>query len=233
MSFYEGNEKKIIERLLAAHDPTKAIIRNRVFQAEYEFFREHIQNQKVLVCGSGLGHDSFELAKHNQEVIGVELLDSLVAYAYAEKVRLGLKNVHLFSDNLTNPKWMNGMYIYQYFDSAVMNMGTIGNFTKDEQAAIIFNVGKLAKVFYFDFYPPTEQALQTRKQMYLEEYWGEIRIEGTTLVSEEGLYSQSYDQQYFEDLATQIRNDGRGAEVKFHQLTDFAIMAEIKSWCVL
>ena len=77
---YKLSTENIKERLLAAHNPKQAIIRGQFFEAEYDLFQKNIRNQKVLVAGSGLGHDSFELARYNREVIGVELLKPLVEY---------------------------------------------------------------------------------------------------------------------------------------------------------
>jgi len=55
---YKLSTENIKQRLLVAHDPNQAVIRGKFFEAEYTFFREHIRNQRVLVAGSGLGHDS-------------------------------------------------------------------------------------------------------------------------------------------------------------------------------
>jgi SAM-dependent methyltransferase len=222
MNFYEGNAEKIFERLLAAHDSTKAIIRNQCFEAEYKFFRKYIRCQRILVCGSGLGHDSFELAGFNRQVVGIELLPELVQYSAQQPKMKSSKNVLFFQGDLLRLHLNLQVSLAGCFDAALMNMGTICNFSQTEQMVIIQNVLKLAKVFYFNFYPPTKESLKTRLKMYAEEYWGKLWLDGTTIFSEDGLYSKSYTKKHFRDLAKEL-----GFQIKFHNLLHFVIMAEV------
>jgi SAM-dependent methyltransferase len=222
MNFYEGKEEIIIEWLLAAHDPAKAIIRNQVKQAEYKFFREYIRDQKVLVCGSGLGHDSFELAKYNTDILGVDILKPLLVYSRVEKIRLKLLNVDFSCLDLINVPTMVFDRLSGDFNYAVMNMGTVCNFDADDQKKIISNVMKIVDTFYFSFYPPTRMALEIRQKMYTEEYWDKLWLVGTTIVSEDGLYSKSYTKRHFREIAKEL-----GFKIKFHNLLDFVIMAEV------
>jgi len=62
---YEHSIETIVSRLTLAHNPEIARIRAEFFNEENEFFRQNIVNQNVLVAGSGLGHDSFQLAQYN------------------------------------------------------------------------------------------------------------------------------------------------------------------------
>lgn len=224
MSFYEGKEEMIIERLKAAHDPTKAIIRDQVKQAEYKFFREYIRDQKVLVCGSGLGHDSFELASYNEAVVGYELLEKLVDYATQERIRLKLNNVLFMHIDLLKISFGDRLLLSDFLDTAVMNMGTMCNFDLAEQREIIELVVGLVKThtFFFSFYPPNPKALKIRKQMYDEESWNEISLHGTTFSNPDGMYSHSYTKQHFRKIADEL-----GFKIKFHYLLDFVIMAEV------
>ena len=226
MSFYEGNEAMIIERLLAAHNPDKAIIRDQVKQAEYKFFREHIRNQKVLVCGSGLGHDSFELASYNEAVVGYEMLEKLVDYATQERIKRKLKNVLFMHIDLLKLSFGDQLSLSDFLDTAIMNMGTMCNFEPDEQREIIELVLRLVKkqTFFFSFYPPTKKSLEIRQRMYAEEYWVKTHLEGTTIVSEDGLFSKSYTKQHFRNIVKEL-----GFKIKFHSLLDFVIMAEVRS----
>lgn len=86
---YSKSAKTILERLKVAHNPKIAKIRAEFFEKENNFFRKHIRNQRVLVSGSGLGHDSFELAKYNKEIVGVELLRPLIGIAKKRSKKKG------------------------------------------------------------------------------------------------------------------------------------------------
>ena len=213
---YEKLVEIIIKRLTIAHDSTKAKIRGIFFKKEYEFFKKYIKNQIVLIVGSGLGHDSFELAKQNKEIIGIELLQRLVEISKEKLNKLGFKNIKFKQGDFKKLQYPDN-----YFDSVILNMGTIGDF--EEKVEIMRELLRVSDVVYLDFYPPTEKGLQIRKKMYKEEEWQNVRIEGGAVVSDDGLFSKSISKEEISKIAELI-----SAKVKYHSLCDFAIMAEIK-----
>ena len=211
---YKLSADNIKERLLAAHDPDMAVIRGQFFKAEYNFFRSNIKNQKVLVAGSGLGHDSFELAGYNLLVVGVESLESFIEYSRKRAEELRLKNVIFHHKDI-----MGIPYMSHDFDSAVLNMGTIGNV--DDKAAVLDALLKSASKVYFDFYPPTSAGIEKRRRMYSEEQWKNVRVNGTSIVSDDGLDSASLSQDEIDTLVSSL-----GAKVKYYHFHDFSVMAE-------
>ncbi len=213
---YKKLVKTIIKRLTTAHDSSKAKIRGIFFQKEYEFLKKHIKNQVVLIAGSGLGHDSFELAKQNKEIVGIELLQELVEISKKRLNKLGFKNIKFQQGDFIKLE-----YLDNYFDSAILNMGTIGDL--EDKVGIIEELLRVANVIYLDFYPPTRSGLQTRKKMYEEEKWQNVRIEGGVVISDDGLFSKSISKKKVSRIAELI-----DAKVKYYSLCDFAIMAEIK-----
>ena len=114
---YEKLVETIIKRLTTAHDSTKAKIRGIFFKKEYEFLKKHIKNQIVLIAGSGLGHDSFELAKKNKKIIGIELLQELVEISKERLNKLGFKNIEFKQGDFTRLQYPDN-----YFDSVILNM---------------------------------------------------------------------------------------------------------------
>lgn len=212
---YQPNSDIIKKRLEVAHNPDQSIVRCQFFDAENIFFRKHVFNQRVLIAGSGLGNDSFELAKYNNEVIGIDLIQSFVEYAKKEAKGRKLKNVHFECKDITKLD-----YPEDYFDSAVLNMGTIGNF--DDKEKIISSLLKISKKLYFDFYPPIQKNLKKRKKMYEQEKWINVRIDGTKIVSDDGLDSLSLSE---EEISRIIKS--MGASVKYYRFHEFSIMAEV------
>lgn len=212
---YKKLVKTIIERLTTAHDSTKAKIRGMFFQKENQFFKEHIKNQRVLVAGSGLGHDSFELARYNKKIVGIELLKELINIAQEKLKKLGLRNIEFKQGDFTKLQYPDN-----HFDSATLNMGTIGDIKNKIKA--VEELLRVAGVLYLDFYPPTRKGLETRKKMYEEEEWQNVRIEGNAVVSDDGLYSDSISKKEMTETIESI-----GAKVEYYSLCDFAVMAEI------
>ena len=212
---YKLSTENIKQRLLVAHDPSQAVIRGKFFEAEYTFFREHIRNQRVLVAGSGLGHDSFKLAKYNQKVVGVELLEPFITYSNEQAEYLGLDNIVFQGGDITNLPFKN-----REFHSAILNMGTIGNF--DDKQMVLNELLRVASKVYFDFYPPTSSGLEKRRKMYAEELWENVRVQGTKVVSDDGLDSISLSQNEINSLVQTL-----GAKVKYHHFHEFSVMAEV------
>jgi SAM-dependent methyltransferase len=214
---YENVEDVIASRLEVAHNPSISKIRGRFFVDENAFFTFHINDQRVLVAGSGLGHDAFELARHNKEVVGVELLTKLVLLSQKKQKEANIENVAFIQGDLCNLP-----YKEDAFDSCVLNMGTIGNF--DDKKEILSKLLKISKVVYFDFYPPIIKGLERRRQMYTEEGWLNVRIRnGDTLISDDGLFSRSLTPESVRDIAKELT-----ASVSFYPLNDFAIMVKIE-----
>lgn len=211
--------KKIVrivkKRLENAHDIRKSPIRANFFEAEYSFFREHINNQTVLVAGSGLGHDSIEIAKNNKKVIGVELIDQFVKIAKNKIKKLGISNIEFKQDDFRKLDYPN-----DHFDSVVLNMGTISDFKDKEN--ILREFLRVGKKVYFDFYPPTKKGLMKRKKMYEEEKWKNVRIKGEAVVSDDGLYSESISKKEIENIVKDL-----GTKVSFYDFYDFSTMAEV------
>jgi len=213
---YEKSVKNIIKRLEVAHDPSQAKIRCDFFKTEFNFFRKYIKNQRVLVAGSGLGHDCFELAKYNKKVIGVELLKPLVEISRKKAIKIGLRNVEFRQDDFTKLKSTLG-----FFDSAILNMGTISNF--ESKAKVIKELLRVSKVVYLDFYPPKQRGLKIRKNMYEEEKWKNVRIRGDNIVSDDGLESSSISKKQMEKIVKSIN-----AKAKYYDFCGFSLMAEIR-----
>lgn len=212
---YKKEEEVIAARLEKAHDPSTAKIRGEFFQAENLFFSQNIRDQRVMVAGSGLGHDAFELAKNNSEVVGVELLENLITASEDKLRKQGINNLRFVRGNIENLPFKDNS-----FDATVLNMGTIGNF--NDKVRVLSELLRVAKKIYFDFYPATPSGLEKRKQMYEEEGWHNVRIENEALISDDGLYSKSIKTKEIEDLAEKL-----GAKIFFYQLNDYAIMAEM------
>lgn len=213
---YENDPQNIIDRLEMAHNPQQSIIRGKFFEKEYNFFKENISNKRVLVAGSGLGHDSFELAKYNKEVIGIEILKDLVNVANSKLREISFKNVSFNVGDITKLDYSD-----KEFDVAVLNMGTIGNFENKE--IVLKELLRVAKIVYFDFYPPSPENLEERKKLYSEELWKNVRISGNSVISDDGLESVSLTK---EEVSKMIKNIG--ARVKYFPINDFALMAEVK-----
>jgi protein-L-isoaspartate O-methyltransferase len=75
---YHLNTEQIAKKLRNIHNPQMCTIRKDFFEKEFNFFKKHIQNKHVLVAGSGLGHDSFELAEYCKYITGIELIQAFV-----------------------------------------------------------------------------------------------------------------------------------------------------------
>ena len=212
---YKLSTENIKQRLLVAHDPKQATVRCQFFDAEYAFFRAHIRDQKILVAGAGLGHDSFELVGYNRAVVGVELLEPFVDYSRNQAKILGLDNVVFQQGDITSLLFSDGE-----FDSAVLNMGTLGNF--DDKNQVLHELSRVANHVYFDFYPPTRDGLEKRRVMYSEEKWKNVRIEGTRVVSDDGLDSSSLSQKEVSGIVHSL-----GLKVNYNQFHEVSIMAEV------
>lgn len=216
MEYKKIPEKLVRKMLLQAHDPQVAKIRSRFLSKEYSFLKRRIQNQQVLVAGSGLGHDSFVLAPTNKRVVGVEIIPSFVEEARRKAQHQKLHNVEFYNDDilcLPHPQ--------HYFDAVVLTMGTIGNF--DDMELLIRRLLYVGKKLYFDFYSSSKRALLRRKKMYEEESNYKIYIKGSAIFNNEGFETKSYSKKSMKKL---IR--GVGASVKFFPILNFAYIAEVQ-----
>jgi SAM-dependent methyltransferase len=204
---YNKIERLLIERLSVAHS-NKATIRAKFFEKEFDFFKKHIKGKNVFVAGSGLGHDAFELAKYNDSVVGVEILQSLVNYANKKK--------------LLNVKFICGDFLksgYGRFDVSVLNMGTIGNF--DDKGQVVISLLEKSDVVYLDFYTPN--CFEERIQMYAQEGWSKVTEKNGVLSNPEGLESKSITRKEMEKIIHSI-----GATGRFYRINEFTLMVEIK-----
>ena len=194
---------------------SKEHIRKNFFLAEYSFLKKHIKNKKVLVAGSGLGHDSIEIAKNNKEVVGIELIKEYVGIAKKKVEEQRIKNVIFKQGDFRHLPYKDNI-----FDVAVLNMGTISDFK--DKASVLKELLRVAKKVYFDFYPNTKKGLEKRKKMYGEEGWKKVRIYREIIVSDDGLYSESVPKEKIRKIAKTIR-----AEVTFNDFCDFATIAKL------
>lgn len=199
--------------LLRAHNSRIAKIRGAFFREEYALLRSKIKNQNVLVAGCGLGHDAFVLAKHNS-VIGIDIIKPFVNEAQQRAKKKGLK-INFLSLNFEQLPFCDN-----YFDSVILNMGTIGNF--DNPAIVIQELLRVGKRFYFDFYVGDKEKLEKRKKMYEEESWSALHIVDNKIVNDDGFESKSFSKNYFQKIARKL-----DVKITFHPILDFAFMAEM------
>lgn len=184
------------------------------FEKEYEFFRKHVNNKRVLVAGSGLGHDSIELAKYNKEVVRIELIEQLLKISI-ERTK-NFKNIKIIQGDFTKTSFEN-----KSFDVSILNMGTIGNFD-DERKPIIKELLKVSNKLYADFYIPTLKALELRKTMYEQEGYKNVEIQGRKIISSDRLDSKALEEKELEKDVKDL-----GFKVKLCKLNEFSIMSEI------
>lgn len=205
--------EKIRKYLLKAHNSRIAKIRGAFFREEYALLRKKIKNQNVLVAGCGLGHDAFVLAKNNH-VMGVDMIKPFVMEARQRAQKKGLK-IYFLQINFESMPFNK-----DYFDAAVLNMGTIGNF--DNPLPILHELLRVSKKVYFDFYLDGKAEVEKRLRMYEEESWSKLRIKGSRIINEDGFESRSFTKKYFTEIAKKIN-----AEIEFYPILDFAYMAEL------
>jgi SAM-dependent methyltransferase len=128
---------------------------------------------------------------------------------------LGIKNIKFKQGDFKSLNYPNN-----YFDSVVLNMGTIGDF-KDKEG-ILKEFLRVGKKVYFDFYPPIKKGLMKRKKMYEEEEWKNVKIKDEAVVSDDGLYSESISKEEIKKIVDKLR-----AKVSFYDFCDFSTMAEV------
>ncbi len=207
---YQANVERVKQALLTVHDPNIAKVRAEFLEAENRFFREHIRDRRVLIGGAGLGHDVIELAKYNKRVVGVEVVDEFVRYA-KDKVK-GLNNVEIHKGDMREL-----FYDDDSFDASVLNLGTITGLS--EKGRIIDELVRVSGKAYIDIYLDDENSINRRIKMYQEEGWKNVRYEGGAIVGEGVLYSKAI---LLDDFSKITKH-----EVRYHPLTDFAVMTEI------
>lgn len=206
-----SNHEDVIKSLRVAHDPLIAKIRSDFFVKENDFFKSYIKNLRVLVAGSGLGDDAFELAAYNMEVLGVEIFEEMVALARQEAKNRGLKNISFEKGDIYNLPYDNNS-----FGAAVLNMGSIGNF--NDRELLIKELLRVSKRAYIDFY--ILENLDIRKKMYEEEGWKNVSIKDYAVVLNNWLVSRSLPEQEFSRIAKNL-----GVEVELFPLNSFSKMA--------
>ena len=211
---YPDNVDVIIKRLNSAHNPEVSKIRTDFFMEENRFLRDNISGESVIVAGSGLGHDTFELSRYNSEVLGIEILRPLVEISQNKARELGINNVRFHcGDFITYSPEVT-------YDTCVLNMGTIGNF--DDKKKVINSLLGYSRRLYCDFYLGDKPSLKKRKDMYEEEGWKNVRIHGKRIISDDGLDSASLSRLKLSNIVNTL-----GYSVKYHELNDFSVMAKI------
>lgn len=213
----EKNRDHILKLLRVAHNEKIAKVRASFFEAEYNFFRKNITNKIVFDAGCGLGHEAFELVKYNKFVIGIDINKSFVNYAKDYAKQHSIKNVKFEVCDFMKINIKN-----KSFDSSVLNMGTICDFDNKEE--IIKQLLRVSHEFFFDFYPSTDNAFKKRIEMYNQEGFTNVRLEGKTIISDGML--QLYSGSISKKELNKITNNS-GYRIEYYPLTDFAIMARV------
>jgi len=217
---YAKHIDKVMQALQTAHDLGIAKIRGGMIEKENEFFRMHIKDQRVIVAGSGLGHDAFELARYNKDVIGIDFIKPFVDYANEAKRDLGMWNTEFICGDFVKMKTHKIL-----IDSVVLNMGTMGNF--EETSSLISGLSKHAPTIYMDLYLNDYESMITRKKMYEEEGFQNVRIERNKILSDDGLYSCCPSKFELSRIVEQGYIFNQKYHVQYYPLCDFAVMAKI------
>lgn len=159
---YSNNTEQIAMMLRNAHNPKICKIRKEFFDAEFDFLKQNIQWKNTLIAWSGLGHDSFVLSEYCKYITGIELIQ-----AFVDEAKDNLKKTKHTNISFVQWDFLNLNYPDNYFDVAILNMWTIGNF--DDKEKVIQSLFRVAKILYFGFREPNEKDIQTRLKMYQEE----------------------------------------------------------------
>jgi SAM-dependent methyltransferase len=224
---YKALGKDLIQLLDNAHNPSVAKIRGEFFKAEYKFFRENILEERVLVLGSGLGHDAFELCNHyDRKVVGLEIIKELLEEADRRKHIIYNANVYFYEQDFLN---IGKKIDFFRSDVSVLNMGTFGNFENKQD--VLESIIRFAPITHLDFYLPGKENNILRKKMYEEESYTEVKIKGNTIYTDSGLSSEAISKEYFLELFNEVakKNPERNLKLKFTDFYKFATMATITS----
>jgi hypothetical protein len=207
----QWNLENMLRIMCRCNNPDIAYTRMNFYYAEHIFFRKHIKNQSVLVAGSGFGMELLELSQYNKSVIGLEI----------NPVLAGISRCYLRRDNIkiVDGDFMDIKYKKE-FDSSILNMGTIGNFDDEKKIKIIKELKRVSTKAYIDFY--TAGNIAKRLKMYREEGWKNPRVESDAVISDDGLYSETYTIRRFKNLVKKS-----GYEAKIYPMLQYAWMAEI------
>lgn len=214
--YSEENYEFVLESIKRGRDKNVCKIRAEIYGLENKFFSDRIRDKNVLVAGSGLGHDSFELAKYNKLVVGVDLLEGLVQKSRKLALEKGLDNVSFeVQDFFYLP------YYDKEFDVSVLNSGTICNYVKRED--LLKELFRVSDKVVFDYYLPGERNLKRRLAMYGEEgFHGSLYLDGEKFFDEAGFVSYAVENKELSDIARSL-----GAKIKIYSLFDFVNMAEL------
>ena len=207
----------LIQTLERANDCNHAPIRCEMLLAKLNFFKTEFNNKNVLVAGSGLGDDSFKLAKFNKIVLGLEIVPQLLSISKNLKISQEVDNV-LF----TNTDFVETKLPDKDFDVSVLNMGTMCNFNDTYKMRVISEMLRVSDILYFSFYLPDENSLRSRASMYREEWLQESKIEDVTISNHSGLRSASISKQRVEELVSMC-----GYKVDFYSINSFTCMAKV------
>jgi hypothetical protein len=226
---YKSLGKDLIQLLDTAHNPSIAKIRGEFFEAEYNFFRKNIRNKNVLVLGSGLGHDAFELVKYNNYVVGWEIVEDLTNESTIRKKCLDFDSFRkIYFENLDFVE-IGKSAGYYYHHVSVLNMGTFGNFENKEE--VLESIIRLTPTAHLDFYAPGKDNTNLRKKMYEEEGYKNVKIKGDTVYTDYGLSSEAISKDNFLEIFYKVakKNPEYELDLEFTDFYKFATMATISS----
>ena len=202
-----------------AHNPEVCTIRKDFFEAEFNFLKKHIWWKNILIAWSWLGHDSFELAQYCKHITWIEIIQ-----VFVDEANENLKKTKHTNISFVQWDFLKLEYPDKYFDVAILNMWTIGNF--DDKSQVIESLYRVANTLYFWFRIPVEKDIPLRLHMYEEEKFREevaFQIEGTTIKETISWLESSCTAE--EDIHHIIKKIG--AKVKFYPIFKSFIVAEV------
>lgn len=214
MPILKYDDQLVLERLLQAHDRTVSSIRANYMQKQYDFFDDYIRDKYVLVAGSGIGKEVEWLAQTNNLVIGIDNNPLLVkiSKAYVHENHAVFAEGDFLKDQLPG------------CDVSLLNWGTIGNFNESEQKKIINELMRVSKeCVYMDFYTPENN--QNRIEMYTQEGWKNVHVEGNAIISDDGGHSQIFRPEEFHKLVRSA--DDSFTVDQYYPIEGFGYMAKI------
>ena len=218
---YHQNTDKIAKMLRNAHNPEVCTIRKDFFKSEFDFLKKHILWKNLLIAWSWLGHDSFELAEYCKYITWVELIK-----VFVDEANENLKKTQHTNISFIQWDFLNLDYPDKYFDVAILNMWTIGNF--NNKSDVIESLFRVANKLYFWFRVPVEKDIPIRLKMYEEEKSLEpvaFEIDGTTIKEKiSWLESNCTTKDEIQNIINNI-----WAKVRFYAVFESFIIAEVYS----
>ncbi len=213
---YKSLEEEVARLLDNAHNRELAPTRCAFFDDEFAFFETNIRNRNVLVVGCGLGHDSFELAKYNAHVTGIDIFPSYVA----ESTKRLKQFPHLQNVDFQVADILANNFSKNQFDIAILNMGTICNF--DNKADFLLEMTRVAHLAYVDFYIPGPSGREKRGKFYTEEGFIKVLLREDEFYNADGFSSKAISK---EDFAKIVNESGLHAS--YIPINSYTLMAPV------